>query len=341
MGLRAGVGALKVGRKDQESLSSCYILRPCCLEDGAELQVGRGACPHVPDECAPWSTGEQPPAPVPTPSMCPMRLISHCAPRHPTWHPPVPCTLCCPAGPVSGHPQSLRTRRSALPGLGSVWAWAWPSAIGAASFPATGSPLQPPRWSKLVWFLFSLQPAHKEQRPVSLTLQSLKVQALKRRRFFCSIHPQLSNWISTAIVILFLLLIAIIEALSLLRLPVWELPSDVNELCKCLRRLGVGFCGPRGWRRGKNALWPLRTHTPLPPDLNAPRTAAPHCPRCLPVSSFLSHSAAECRALDAKCCFLGILLLNCFLSLPVGTHVRQPNSLPWGTRGTLGKIRCS
>lgn len=177
-GVEGGLGALKLGRKDQESLSSCYILRSHRLGGGEWLQAGRGACPCVSDDCAPGSMGEQPPAPVPTPP-CACCLISHSAPRLPTWHSPVPCTLCCSAGHRLRHPQSLRTPQSALPGRGSVWVWAWPSAIGAASFPATGSPLQPPHWSKLVWSLFSLQPAHKEQRPVSLTLQSLKVQALK------------------------------------------------------------------------------------------------------------------------------------------------------------------
>lgn len=168
-----------MGRKDQESLSSCYILRPHRLEDGAELQVGRGACPQVPDECAPWSTEEQPTAPVPTPSMCPVRLPSHSAPRHPTWHSLVPCTLCCSAAPISSLHGACRPGGQRCWVWALAWVWAWPSAIGAAPFPATGSPLQPPHWSKLVWSLFSLQPAHKEQRRVSLTPQSLQVQASK------------------------------------------------------------------------------------------------------------------------------------------------------------------
>lgn len=74
----------------------------------------------------------------------------------------------------------------------------------------------------------------------------IQSSVFKMQRFFCFIYPQLSNCISTAIVILFLLLIAIMESRALLKLwelPICGLPSNGNVLCKCLPRVRVGCSG--------------------------------------------------------------------------------------------------
>ena len=131
---------------------------------------------------------------------------------------------------------------------------------GGTSFPDTGGPLLFSRWSKLVWSLLGFK-ASSQRTKKQLVSNSAIIQSsvFKMQRFFCFIYPQLSNCISTAIVILFLFLIAIMEnraELKLWELPICGLPSNVNVLCKCLLRLRVGYSVVfPGLRQEKNTFW--------------------------------------------------------------------------------------
>lgn len=216
---------------------------------------------HAPSQ----STGELPPAPPPpeTP-ICPVRLRITILLRPPP-HPPTPTLEPNPMDSASCWPRpSPRTSEDPLagaaPGLGSVLSGPGPLPSGAASFPAVGAPsgshMGPDRSGLLSTGLQSQLPKNKGQRVSNSAI--IQSSVFKAQRFFCFIRPQLSNCISTAIVILFLFLIAIIEnraSQGLREAPTPELPSNVNVLCKCPLPREAGAAGPPGREQEKNAFW--------------------------------------------------------------------------------------
>lgn len=183
----------------------------------------------------------------------------------PSPHPPTPTLEPNPMDSASCWPRpSPRTSEDPLagaaPGLGSVLSGPGLLPSGAASFPAVGAPsgshMGPDRSGLLLTGLQSQLPKNKGQRVSNSAI--IQSSVFKAQRFFCFIRPQLSNCISTAIVILFLFLIAIIEnraSQGLREAPTPELPSNVNVLCKCPLRREAGAAGPPGREQEKNAFW--------------------------------------------------------------------------------------
>lgn len=203
------------------------MLRSHGLGGIAEFQVGRGAA-CVSDECTPSFHGRTSDSSSPSPGLvlCASSLrsgsalqcrssLSFLLPVARVASSSLQALSRHSGTAVAGRPSS-RTSADPLASTVRVWALSHsqpgPLPSGCASFPATGSPLQAPTLVQIGLVPTRLQ-SQLTKNKGQLVSNSAIIQSLvfKTQRFFCFIYPQLSNCISTAIVILFLFLIAIIE----------------------------------------------------------------------------------------------------------------------------------
>lgn len=194
---------------------------------GGYSSFRRGVCLCVSDACAPSVHGRSSQSSNPQPFIYPvcLQIIVFLTLHIRSYLPSTPRDILCSvlqSPGTSWHSVYCHRRPSSrtlvdplastAPGLGSVLVTAWSFAIQHCLISCHREPSSAPTWVQIGLVPTRLQ-SQLTKNKGQLVSNSAIIQssAFKMQRFFCFISPQLSNCISTAIVILFLFLIAIIE----------------------------------------------------------------------------------------------------------------------------------